>query len=126
MDPKQTRGKLYPSEASLLSILSGKWTVLVVYTLSDKIMRHSELRRSVCGISQKMLTQTLRSLEENGIVMRTVYPVVPPQVEYSLTPLGKSLLEVLNHTYEWAKEHQSEVEQAREAFAATKMDSKVT
>lgn len=113
---------MYPPEASLLSAISGKWTVLVVYTLSDKIMRHSELRRQVCGISQKMLTQTLRSLEENGIVARTVYPVVPPQVEYSLTPLGKSLLEVLNVTYEWAKKHEVEVERARQIFAAAKTD----
>jgi DNA-binding HxlR family transcriptional regulator len=87
-------------------------------------MRHSELRRAMCDISQKMLTQTLRTLEQNGIVRRTVYAVVPPQVEYALTPLGKSLLEVLNLVYSWAKEHQDEAEQARQAFAVARAGDK--
>lgn len=126
MVPKQTRGRIYPSESSLLSAISGKWTILVVYALSDNVMRHSELRRVICGISQKMLTQTLRLLEQNGIVIRTVYPVIPPQVEYSLTPLGKSLLEVLNLVHDWAKEHQDEVEQAQQAFIVAQTDRKTT
>jgi hypothetical protein len=75
----------------------------------------------MCGIFQKkMLTQTLRTLEQNGIVMRTVYPVIPPQVEYSLTSLGKSLLEVLNLVHHWVREHQGEAEQTQQAFAAAK------
>jgi len=105
-----------PPELHTIDTISGKWTVLVVHILSSKTMRHSELRRAVGGISQKVLTQTLRNLERNGIVMRAVYPVVPPQVEYSLTPLGQSLTGILDDVCAWAMKHQGEVENAREQY----------
>lgn len=105
-----------PPELHLIDAISGKWTVLVVYLLSDKTIRYGELRKLIGGISQKVLTQTLRGLERNGVVRRTVYPVVPPQVEYSLTRLGKSLIGVLTGVCMWAKTHYDEVELARKRY----------
>ncbi len=106
-----------PPEIYLLDVISGKWTILVIYTLSTETMRHSELQRAIGNISQKVLTQTLRMLERHGLVVRTSYPVVPPQVEYALTPLGRSLLvRVLSNECEWAKENYREVEKARETY----------
>ena len=105
-----------PPELSIIDTISGKWTVIVVHILSSKTMRHSELQRAVGGISQKVLTQTLRNLERNGIVARRVYPVVPPQVEYSLTPLGKSLVKILDNVCLWAKEYYKAVEKARKNY----------
>lgn len=105
-----------PPDLYLIDTISGKWTVLVVRILSSKTMRHSELQRAVGGISQKVLTQTLRNLERNGIVSRTIYPVVPPQVEYSLTPLGKTLTKILDAVCVWAIEHHSEALSARERY----------
>jgi DNA-binding HxlR family transcriptional regulator len=103
-------------ELYLIDAISGKWTVLVVHVLSDKTMRHGELQRAVGGISQKVLTQTLRNLERNGAVTRTVYPVVPPQVEYSLTPLGRSLVKVLDAVCIWAIKHHDAAQKAREQY----------
>src|SRR5574341_1284435 len=77
----------------VLNMIADKWTVMVVYALSKGTTRHNQLLHSISGISQKMLTQTLRQLEASGLVRRIVYPVVPPKVEYSLTLLGISLLE---------------------------------
>lgn len=117
MVPKtQSNNPESPPELYLIDAISGKWTVLVVHILSSKTMRHSELQRAVGGISQKVLTQTLRNLERNGVVARTVYPVVPPQVEYSLTPLGKSLTVVLDAVCMWAIKHHSEAQKARENY----------
>ena len=79
-------------------------------------MRHGELQRAIGGISQKVLTQTLRSLERHGIVSRTVYPVVPPQVEYSLTSLGVSLVGILSGVCMWAKENYSATTKARQQY----------
>lgn len=107
----------YPPELHVIDAISGKWTVLVVHILSTKTMRHGELQRAVGGISQKVLTQTLRNLELNGIVSRKVYPVVPPQVEYSLTSLGTSLTKVLDEVCMWAQAHYKEVEEAREGYS---------
>jgi DNA-binding HxlR family transcriptional regulator len=112
----QYNNKECPPELYIIDAISGKWAVLVVHILSSETMRHSELQRAVGGISQKVLTQTLRTLERNGIVLRTVYPVVPPQVEYSLTPLGRSLVKVLDDVCVWAKEHYIEVGKARERY----------
>lgn len=110
-----------PPELNVLDSISGKWTVLIVYILSEKKMRHSELQRAATGISQKVLTQTLRNLERNGIVDRTVYPVVPPQVEYELTPLGQSLIGVLTEMCSWAKKNYREVEQVRMQYDKAKV-----
>jgi DNA-binding HxlR family transcriptional regulator len=96
-----------------LDRIADKWTALIIRVLSDGTKRHSELRRGIGGISQKMLTQTLRSLERDGLVARKVHAVVPPMVEYSLTPLGKSLTEPLEAICRWAEKHLPELQAAR-------------
>jgi DNA-binding HxlR family transcriptional regulator len=88
-----------------------------IYALTRGVKRSSELRRQIGGISQKMLTQTLRDLERDGLVEREVYPVVPPKVEYSLTPLGKSLKDPLQAICKWAEEHVHEMEAARASWS---------
>ncbi len=97
----------------VLDRIADKWTALIIHVLSSGTKRHNELRREISGISQKMLTQTLRSLENDGIVSRKVYRVVPPMVEYSLTPLGRSLIEPLEAICRWAEKHLPELEAAR-------------
>lgn len=96
-----------------LERLADKWTCLVVYALLDGPRRHGELGRAVQGISQKMLTQTLRSMESDGLVQRKVIDVIPPHVEYSLTALGQTLSEPLVAICQWAMDHLSEMQAAR-------------
>ncbi len=91
----------------LLDLIADKWTALVIEVLTQGTMRYSEIKRQVGGISHKMLTQTLRKLEEKTLVERVVYPVVPPHVEYSLTPLGKTLVEPLHALVAWAEKNQA-------------------
>ena len=79
----------------VLSRIADKWTALIIHVLATGTRRYAELQREIGGISQKMLTQTLRSLERDGLVLRKVHPVVPPKVEYALTPLGRTLIEPL-------------------------------
>ncbi|MQY15591.1 HTH-type transcriptional activator HxlR [Streptomyces sp. RB5] len=98
----------------VLGLIADKWSALILYALQDRTLRHAELRRTVGGISQKMLTQTLRTLEADGIVHRVALPVVPPHVEYSLTPLGASLSPVLAEVCRWAEVHLPGVHAARE------------
>jgi DNA-binding HxlR family transcriptional regulator len=93
----------------ILDRIGDRWTVLIVCALGDGDLRFSELRRRIDGISQKMLTQTLRGLERDGLVLRTVYPEVPVRVEYALTDAGLTLLEPLGALQEWAIQHLSEV-----------------
>ena len=100
----------------VLNLIADRWTALVIYTICDKTLRYSDLEKQIGGISQKMLTQTLRELERNGIVRRTVYPVVPPHVEYTLTPLGLTLIEALHALCHWAEQHALEVIAARESY----------
>jgi DNA-binding HxlR family transcriptional regulator len=109
-----------PPELHVIDAISGKWTVLVVYILSDGPVRHGQLQRLIGGISQKVLTQTLRNLERHGVVKRTVYPVVPPQVDYDLTRLGRSLVGVLSDVCLWAKKHYDEVDLARKRYDKVK------
>ena len=97
----------------VLDRIADKWTALIIHVLSHGTQRSGELRRAISGISQKMLTQTLRSLEEDGLVERKVYPVIPPRVEYSLTPLGRTLTEPLAAICLWAEKHLGELEDAR-------------
>lgn len=97
----------------VLALIANKWTAIIIYCLSQGKKRYSELQRDIGGISQKMLTQTLRSLERDGIVERKVYAVVPPMVEYSLTPLGETLIEPLCTLCHWAETHIPAVEAAR-------------
>jgi DNA-binding HxlR family transcriptional regulator len=98
-----------------LNRIADKWTCLIVYALIDGPRRHGELRRMVEGISQKMLTQTLRSMETDGLVNRTVIDVIPPHVEYGLTPLGQTLSEPLAAICRWAMDHLPEMQAAHEA-----------
>jgi len=93
----------------VLERIADKWSSLVLLVLSGGTHRYSELHRRIGGVSQKMLTQTLRSLEADGLVRRTVHPVVPPMVEYTLTPLGRSLEEPLSAVRRWAENHLPEM-----------------
>ncbi len=97
----------------VLDRIADKWTALIIKVLSAGTLRHGELRRKIAGISQKMLTQTLRRLENDGLVHRKVFPVVPPMVEYSLTPLGRSLIGPLEAICQWAEQHAPEMAKAR-------------
>ena len=99
---------------SVFDTIADKWSVIIIYALSQQEhRRYSELQRIIGGISQKMLTQTLRKLERDGLVERHVYPVVPPKVEYSLTPMGQTLTELLKAFCEWAEAHSDEIAAAR-------------
>ena len=100
----------------VLDLIADKWTALVVHLLSGGTKRYGELQRDVGGISQKMLTQTLRKLERDGLVTRHVYPEVPPRTEYELTKLGHTLIEPLGALCEWAGAHLSELDQARKRY----------
>jgi DNA-binding HxlR family transcriptional regulator len=93
----------------LLQLIADKWAALAVYALASGPLRHSQLRRLLGGVSQKMLTQKLRGLEERGLVERTVFPVVPPHVEYALTELGESLRPVLAALCTWSEQHALEL-----------------
>lgn len=97
----------------VLDLIADKWTTLVIYLLAGGKHRYGELHKRIEGISQKMLTQTLRQLEDDGLVNRRVYPEVPPRTEYELTPLGETLREPLSALCQWAEEHLPEVEKAR-------------
>ncbi|WP_329597698.1 helix-turn-helix transcriptional regulator [Streptomyces pseudovenezuelae] len=103
----------------LLDRLSDKWVSLVVAALSNGPMRYSDLSRKIAGVSPKMLTQTLRALERDGILTRTVTPSVPVRVDYALTPLGSSLASLLTAVKAWAETHIEEVHEARERYDGT-------
>ena len=97
-------------------LMGRRWKPLVLYYLKPGPLRFSELRRCVPEATQKMLTQTLRDLERDGLILRQVYAVVPPRVEYSLTPLGVTLRDPLHALEVWASQHMHEVRSARERF----------
>ncbi len=97
----------------VLDIIGNKWSVIIIYCLAYQTRRYKQLERKIEGISQKVLTQTLRKLEKNGLIERKVYPVVPPQVEYSLTSLGETLIEPLALLAEWSEKHLAEIESAQ-------------
>lgn len=99
-----------------LDIIANKWTVLVVYALEGGSLRYGEIRRRIDGISQKMLTHTLRQLERDGLVNRVVTPSVPPAVDYSLTPLGVTLVGLLQTLKQWANDALPLIESARENY----------
>ena len=99
-----------------LDRIGDKWSVLIVGLLAQRTHRFAELRRSIEGISQKMLTQTLRSLERDGLLTRTIYAEVPLRVEYSLTPLGRTLVEPIQAVVAWAEDHITQVEAARREY----------
>ncbi|MEY2483754.1 MAG: hypothetical protein QOK24_2282 [Verrucomicrobiota bacterium] len=97
----------------VLDRIADKWTALIIQVLANGTQRYAELRRTIGGISQKMLTQTLRSLERDGLVLRKVHPVVPPKVEYSLTRLGRTLIDPLQGLCRWSEQHLAELQANR-------------
>lgn len=111
------------SSRQLLARLADKWVTLVLCALTDGPTRHSALARKISGVSQKMLTQTLRNLERDGLVTRTVTPTVPLTVEYDLTVLGRSLVGVFLHLKQWADVNMDEVARARQVYDARAVDS---
>ena len=100
----------------VLGLIADQWTPLVIHALEQGTMRFGQLLKRIDGISKKMLTQTLRAMERNGLVLRVIYPVVPPVVEYSLTPLGQTLIEPMKVLRLWAYGHLEEVAQARTIY----------
>jgi DNA-binding HxlR family transcriptional regulator len=119
----RTPGNLHVPEdcravSEVLARVGDKWTVLVVSTLGDGAKRFNELRKALGSISQRMLTLTLRGLERDGLVTRTVLPTNPPRVDYELTKLGRSLLDPVSELGLWARTNRPAIAQARERFDA--------
>jgi len=102
--------------SEVLARVGDKWSVLVVTRLGGGPLRFNELRRSIGGISQRMLTLTLRGLERDGLITRTVFPTVPPRVEYALTALGRDLLQPVSALGDWALRNQAKIARARDQF----------
>jgi DNA-binding HxlR family transcriptional regulator len=106
----------------VLGRIGDKWSLYVIHLLGGGTRRFSELRRQVGGITPRMLTVTVRSLERDGLISRTVYPVIPPRVEYALTPLGESLLQAATTLLLWADTHQADLSAARDRYDAANRD----
>jgi DNA-binding HxlR family transcriptional regulator len=100
----------------VINRIGDRWSLLVLYALENGTLRFQELRRTVDGVSQKMLTQTVRALERDGLITRTVYASVPPKVEYALTPLGRGLTQRIAAIREWAYDNIDDIERARRDF----------
>jgi DNA-binding HxlR family transcriptional regulator len=105
-------------ERPLLSLLGERWTLQVIVALAAGPLRFTHLKRTIPGISQRMLTVRLRELERDGILTRTHYPVIPPRVEYALTRLGESLLEPIGALHGWVLDRGTEIDAARAAYDA--------
>ena len=126
--PAQEHTSLLPSNlhvpedcravSDVLDRVGDKWSVLVVVMLGDGPKRFNELRRSIASISQRMLTLTLRGLERDGLVTRTMFPTIPPRVDYALTELGRSLLQPVGALGDWARENHTRILEARVRFDA--------
>jgi DNA-binding HxlR family transcriptional regulator len=117
-DPFQWDAREDCEVRQILDRIADKWSLLVIALLDERTMRFMELRRRIDGISQRMLTMTLRQLERDGIVKRTVTPLVPPRVDYALTPLGESLHDTVRTLIPWTEAHQYEIAAARAAYDA--------
>ncbi|HEX6481631.1 MAG TPA: helix-turn-helix domain-containing protein [Ktedonobacteraceae bacterium] len=120
---QQTQPDIFRADClsrQVLHLIADEWTPLIIYALEEGTMRFGQMLKRIDGISTKMLTQTLRAMERNGLVRRLVYPVVPPVVEYSLTPLGQTLIEPMKALQVWAYGHLQEVAQARMAYDQSK------
>ena len=104
--------------SEILARIGDKWTLLVVELLTDGPMRFNEIRRTIGNISQRMLTLTVRGLERDGLVTRTVYPTIPPRVDYELTKLGRTLREPVMAIADWARKNRPSIAEARKAFDA--------
>lgn len=110
----------------MLDRIADKWTVLIIRRLSDGTMRFAQLRRAVDGISQKVLTSTLRGLERDGLVTRQIYASVPPRVEYSLTDLGRSLSVLVEGICGWAEANMEQVQEARTVYDRTGTENRLS
>jgi DNA-binding HxlR family transcriptional regulator len=106
----------------ILDRIGDKWSVYVIDELASGTRRFGELRRAINGISQRMLTVTLRALERDGLIARQVYPVIPPRVDYSLTSLGRSLLAIVEALTSWSERHATDVQHARTAYDNARQD----
>ncbi|WSV45518.1 helix-turn-helix transcriptional regulator [Streptomyces decoyicus] len=104
----------------ILPLIGDKWSILVIGQLRERTLRFGELHRAVRGISPRMLTLTLRQLERDGLLTRTVHPSVPPRVDYALTPLGSTLLDSMVALGEWATTHRQEINNNRRRYDATR------
>jgi DNA-binding HxlR family transcriptional regulator len=115
-------GSLPPGEtcraSEVLGRVGDKWSLQVIFCLGEGTRRFTDLKRGIDGISQRMLTVTLRGLERDGIITRTMYPVMPPRVDYALTPMGHTLLDAAGTLIGWAHEHLGEIDAARVAYDA--------
>ncbi|WP_116946996.1 winged helix-turn-helix transcriptional regulator [Jiangella endophytica] len=109
----------------ILDRIADKWSLLVIALLDLRTLRFTELRREIDGISQRMLTVTLRQLERDGLVRRTVHPVVPPRVDYELTPLGATLHDTIEALINWTEEHRQEIAAARDDYDRRAADSEL-
>jgi DNA-binding HxlR family transcriptional regulator len=119
MSPENNNvGSTCTAMSDVLSRIGDKWSVMVVAKLRNGPVRFNALKREIGGISQRMLTLTLRNLERDGLVIRTLYPEIPPRVEYKLTPLGEDLLPVIWGLWDWAGAHYSDIVDAREIYDA--------
>jgi DNA-binding HxlR family transcriptional regulator len=117
--PSGATGELSPCRArEVLQRVGDKWSMYVIDLLGQGTMRFSELHRSIDGITARMLTVTLRGLERDGIVTRTIHPVIPPRVEYDLTPMGRTLLDAIGQLVTWADSHLTEIGAAQAAYDA--------
>jgi len=116
----QSRGRATNENCPIRDVLDrigDKWSTLVLHALEGDKRRFSQLRRDIPDLSQRMLAQTLRRLEQDGYLTRTVYPSVPPRVDYELTELGRSLLRRVDQLIHWAKDHHDQIRRARISFA---------
>ncbi len=104
--------------SEVLGRVGDKWSLQVIFNLGQGTRRFTDLKRGIDGISQRMLTVTLRGLERDGIITRTAYPVVPPRVDYTLTPMGATLIDAVGTLIRWAHAHLDEIEAARAAYDA--------
>jgi DNA-binding HxlR family transcriptional regulator len=114
----ETRDERTCRAREVLDRVGDKWSLSVVYELGNATRRFTELKRRIPGISQRMLTATLRGLERDGMVARTVHPTVPPRVDYELTPLGQTLLETVSALTNWAVHHCDDIDEARREYDA--------
>lgn len=117
MKPRHTKESCTPVR-EILSRVGDKWSILVIMLLSERPWRFNELKRAIEGMSQRMLTLTLRNLERDGLVTRTVYPTVPPSVEYALTPLGQSLRGPIVALGTWAQANNEQIDASRRRYDA--------
>jgi DNA-binding HxlR family transcriptional regulator len=118
-EPTAEAGERSPCRArEVLQRVGDKWSVLAIDLLGQGTMRFTELHRAIDGITARMLTVTLRGLERDGIVTRTIHPVIPPRVEYALTPMGRTLLDTIGQLVGWTDTHLPEIQAARAAYDA--------